>query len=166
MAYYIIKHCSFEYPVLSVFVRTTLVTNRTLCHFVLINIFAIAKINVYTCSIFNSPSIVILIVLDGCYGLLWPFYLLFLWVCCAWFKQYRQKCIFVRFPKKSHESLDFDLVFQEKERKKEKNSNQSSLLWVFSLYLNVHCTTSSIHSVSSSIHSVSCSYQELNRGCP
>ena len=109
MSYYIIKHCSFEHPVLSVVVRTKLVTNRTLCHFVLINIFTLAKINVYTCSIFNSPSIVILIVLDGCYGLLWPFYLLFLWVCCAWFKQYRQKCIFVRFLKKSHESLDFDL---------------------------------------------------------
>ena len=113
MAHYIIKHCSFEYPVLSVVVRTKLVTNRTLCHFVLINIFTLAKINVYTCSIFNSPSIVILIVLDGCYGLLWPFYLLFLWVCCAWFKQYRQKCIFVRFLKKSHESLDFDLDSQE-----------------------------------------------------
>ena len=113
MAHYIIKHCSFERPVLSVVVRTKLVTNRTLCYFILINIFTLAKINVYTCSIFNSPSIVILIVLDGCYGLLWPFYLLFLWVCCVWFKQYRQKCIFVRCPKKSHESLDFDLVFQE-----------------------------------------------------
>ena len=100
MAHYIIKHCSFERPVLSVVVRTKLVTNRTLCHFVLINIFTLAKINVYTCSIFNSPSIVILIVLDGCYGLLWPFYLLFLWVCCAWFKQYRQKCLLVKMSKK------------------------------------------------------------------
>ena len=100
IACYINYQCSFEILVLSVVVRTKLVTNRTLCHFVLINIFTLAKINVYTCSIFNSPSIVILIVLDGCYGLLWPFYLLFLWVCCAWFKQYRQKCIFVRFLKK------------------------------------------------------------------
>ena len=68
MAHYIIKHCSFEHPVLSVVVRTKLVTNRTLCHFVLINIFTLAKIHVYTCSLFNSALMVILIVLDGCYG--------------------------------------------------------------------------------------------------
>ena len=106
----------------SIYVRTRLKTfvarkccdNRTLCYFYLINIFTLAKTHVYTCSFFNSALMLNLIVLDGCYDLLWPFYLLFLWVCCAWFKQYRQKCIFVRFLKKSHESLDFDLDSQEK----------------------------------------------------
>ena len=43
IACYINYQCSFEILVLSVVVRTKLVTNRTLCHFILISIFTINK---------------------------------------------------------------------------------------------------------------------------
>ena len=67
IAYNTSQYIFFDCTILSVVVRPQSDDNRPLYNFILISIWTTIKINVYTCSIFYSSLMVVLIGLEGCY---------------------------------------------------------------------------------------------------